>query len=173
MLNSIIRPFIFWVLGYLYSLVEAGTAAMYEAHRPLRELEGVVLMLHRMALHLSGKVMVALHLDNSTSKGYLHNHSSTVSLFPPRLSCCTLDLAGIHGITLIPAYVPTHLNVETNYLSWGRLVTQWHLLPHIAEFAFQLQGHPEVDLLAFSNTNQYQCYYTLGKYTTCGSLGVE
>ena len=39
-------------------------------------------MLCRMAIQLSGKA-VALHLDNNTAKAYLHNQSSTASLFFP------------------------------------------------------------------------------------------
>ena len=61
------------------------------------------MMLHRMAFHLSD-MMVALHLDNSTTKVYLCNKSSTLS--PDK-----------HSITLIPAYIPTHLNVEADHLS--------------------------------------------------------
>ena len=33
-------------------------------------------------------------------------------LFLSRLACCILNLANKHGITLIPAYIHTHLNVE-------------------------------------------------------------
>ena len=74
------------------------------------------MMLWRMAFHLSGKV-VALHLDNSTAKAYLCNQGSTVSPILSRLACWILSLTDKHGITLIPAYIPTHPNVEANYLS--------------------------------------------------------
>ena len=66
--------------------------------------------LHRMAFHLSGKV-VALHLDNSTANAYRYNQGGTVSPFLSRLACWILNLTNKHGITLIPAYIPTHLNV--------------------------------------------------------------
>ena len=33
-----------------------------------------------------------------------------------------INLANMHGITLIPAYIAAHLNVEADFLSWGRLV---------------------------------------------------
>ena len=69
------------------------------------------MMLCRMAFHLSGKVVV-LHLDNSTAKAYLCNQGGTVSPFLSRLACWILSLTDKHGITLIPAYIPTHLNVE-------------------------------------------------------------
>ena len=63
-----------------------------------------------------------------------------------RLACCILNLADKHGITLISAYIPTNLNVETHYLSQGQLVSEWHLFPCIAQAAFHLWGKPEVDL---------------------------
>ena len=37
----------------------------------------------------------------------------------------------MHGSNHIPAYLPTHINVDADYLSQGRLVPEWHLLPHI------------------------------------------
>ena len=58
-----------------------------------------------------------------------------------------LSLTDKHGITLIPAYIPTHLNVEADYLS-----QDW-LLPDLASSSsggsgsFFLWGLPEVDLL--------------------------
>ena len=48
---------------------------MYNIHIALQELEVVVLMLHRVAFHLSGKVVI-LHLDNRTTKAYLCNKIS-------------------------------------------------------------------------------------------------
>ena len=119
------------------------------AHIALQELQAVAIMLHRMAFCLSGKV-VALHLDNSTAKAYLCNQGSTVSPFLSRLACQILSLTDKHGITLLPASIPTHLNVEADYLSWDQLLPEWHLLPQVAQAAFLLWGLPEVDLLASS-----------------------
>ena len=43
--------------------------SLCRAHIAMQELQAIAMMLHRMAFHLSGKV-VALHLDNSTAKAY-------------------------------------------------------------------------------------------------------
>ena len=64
--------------------------SMCKVHIALQELQAVALMLCRMAVHLSCKV-VALNLCNGTTKTYLCNQSDTV-LFP-RLACHNLDLA--------------------------------------------------------------------------------
>ena len=101
-----------------------------------------------MAFCLSVKV-VALHQDNSTAKVYLW------------LACHLLILVATRGIILIPAYTPIHLNVEDDYVPWGRLVPEWLCLPCIAEAAYQIWIQLEVDLLASSCTNQYLYYYTL------------
>ena len=126
-------------------------------------------MLHRMAFHLSGKV-VALHLDNSTAKAYLCNQDGTVSPFLSRLACWILSLTDKHGITLLPTYIPTHLNVEADYLSWDWLLPECHLLPHVAQAAFHLWGLPEVDLLASSCSTQCQHYFTLETPLSQGAL---
>ena len=130
------------------------------------------MMLHRMASHLSGKV-VALHLDNSTAKAYLYNQGGTVSPFLSKLACHILGLTNKHGITLIPAYIPTHLNMEANYLSWDQMLPELHLLPQVAQAAFQLWGHPEVDLLASSHSIQCQHYYTSEFPLPLGALGLN
>ena len=93
-----------------------------------------------MTFWLYGEV-ITLHLDNSTTKDYLYNHGDTVSTFLSRLACKILNLVNIHGINLIPAYLPTHVNVEASchregwfqydtfylYLIWRWIC--WH--PHI------------------------------------------
>ena len=109
--------FIFRDLGYLYWLVVPGLVLCVGLILPCRNFRLVAVMLHRMAFCLSGKV-VALHLDNSTAKAYLCNQGGTVSPFLSRLTCRILSLNNKHGNTLIPAYIPTHLNVEAYYLSW-------------------------------------------------------
>ena len=52
--------------------MDPGLGSMFRAHMALRELQAIAMMLHRMVLLLSGKV-VALHLDKSTAKAYLCN----------------------------------------------------------------------------------------------------
>ena len=96
-------------------------------HIDIQELQAVALMLCRLAFQWSGKV-VALQLDNFTAKAYLHSQVDTVSLFLSRLACHVLNLADQYDITLTPAYIPTHLNVEANYLLQGKLVPEWHFL---------------------------------------------
>ena len=44
-------------------------------------------------------------------------------------------------ITLIPAYIPTHVKVQVNYLSWPRLVPEL-CLPHIAQVVFKFGINP-------------------------------
>ena len=110
---------------------------MRRAHIALQELQAIAMILHMMAFHLSGKV-VALNLDNSTAKAYLCNQGGTVSPFLSRLACQILSLTDKHSITLFPAYIPTHLNVVAEYLSWDQILPEWHLLLQVAQAAFHL-----------------------------------
>ena len=66
------------------SLLVSGSwlGSMYRAHIASQELQAIAMMLCRMAFCISGKV-VALHLDNSTTKAYLCNQGGTVSHFFP------------------------------------------------------------------------------------------
>ena len=103
-------------LGLPLLISGSWSGSLCRAYIALQELHAVAMMLCRMAFHLSGKV-VALHLDNSTAKAYLCNQGGTVSPFLSRLACQILSQTDKLGITLIPAYTPTHLNLEADYLS--------------------------------------------------------
>ena len=142
------------------------------AHIALQELQAVAMMLCSMAFCLSGKV-AALHLDDSTAKANLCNQGGTVSLILSRLACQILSLTDKHGITLIRAYISTHLNVEADYLSQEWLLPEWHLLLLVADAAFHLWGLPEVDLLASSHSTQCQHYFTLETPLPLGALGLN
>ena len=151
----------FYFQGSGLPLLVSGSwsGSLFKAHIALQELQTVAMMLHRMAFCLSGKV-VSLHLENSTAKAYLCNQGGTVSPFLSRLACQILSLTDKHGITLLPAYIPIHLNVEADCLSQDRLLPEWHLLPQVAQAAFHLWGLAEVDLLASSHSTQCQHYFT-------------
>ena len=165
--------FYFQGSGLPLSVSGIWSGSLSRAHIALQELQAAAVMLHRMAFCLSGKV-VALHLDNSTAKAYLHNQGGTVSPFLSRLACQILSLTNKHGITLIPAYIPTHLNVEAGYLPEDQLLPEWHLLPWVAHHAaFCLWGLPEVDLLASSHSTQCQHYFTLETPLPLGALGLN
>ena len=164
----------FYFQGSGLPLLVSGSwsGSMCRAHIALQKLQAVTMTLHRMAFHLYGKVVV-LHFDGSTAEAYLCNQDGTVSPFLSRLTFQILSLTDKHGITLIPAYIPTHPNVEADYLSWGQMLPEWHLLPQVAQVAFHLWGLPEVDLLASSPTTQCQHYYTLEPPLPLGALGLN
>ena len=164
--------FYFQGSGLPLSVSGAWSGSLSRAHIALQELQAVAIMLHRMAFCLSGKV-VALHVDNSTAKTYLCYQGGTVSPFLSRLACWILSLTNKHGITLLPAYIPTHLNVEADFLSQDWLLPEWHLLPQVAQAAFYLWGLPEMDLLASSRSTQCQHYFTLETPLPVGALGLN
>ena len=96
-----------------------------------------------------------------------------MSPFLSRLACWILSLTDNHGITLIPAYIQTHLIVEADYLSQGQMLPEWHLLCHNAQAAFHLWGLPDVDLLASFCTTQCQHYYISECRLPLGALGLN
>ena len=161
----------FYFQGSGLPLLVSGSwsGSLCRAHIALQELQAVATMLRRMAFCLSGKV-IALHFDDSTAKAYLYNQGGTVSPFLSRLTCWILSLTDKHGITLLPAYIPTHLSVKADFLSWDRLLLEWHPLPQVAQAAFHLWDLPEVDLLASSCSTQCQHYFTLETPLPLGTL---
>ena len=83
----------------------------------LQELQAVAFILGQLAFHLAIKV-VALHFDTSIMKAYLCSQGGTVSPFF-QASLPHLSSGQQTWFYLIPAYIPTHLSVEANFLSWG------------------------------------------------------
>ena len=116
---------VFYFQGSVFPLSCSCTwcGSMCKVQIALQELQTFALMLHKVTFWLSGKV-VALHLDNNTAKAYLCNQGGTASHPFSRLACCIVNLAIKDDTTPIPAYIPTHLNVEADYLSQGRLVPE-------------------------------------------------
>ena len=129
-------------------------------------------MLCRMAFCLAGEV-VDLHLFNSTAKAYLCNQGGTVSPFLFRLACQILSLTNKHGITLLPAYIPTQLNVEADY------VPQDWLLPAVAPSpsgdsdSFSPLGLSRGGSAGFFSFYSMPALFHFGNSTTSGGLGVE
>ena len=158
--------------GLSSSVSGSWSGSMCRAHIALQEFQAVAMMLHGMAFHLSGKV-AALHPDNSTAKAYLCNQGGTFSPFLSRLACWILSLTNKHGIALIPAYIPTHLNVRADYLSLDQVLPEWYLLPWVTQADFHLLGLPEVDLQASFHSTQCQHYYTLESLLPLGALDVS
>ena len=164
--------FYFQESGLPLSVSGSWSGSMHRAHIALQDLQAVAMMLCGMAFHLSGKVF-ALHLDNSMAEVYLCNQGGTESPFLSRLACQVMSLTDKHGITLLPAYIPTHLNVEASYQSQDQMLLEWHFLPQVAEAAFHLWGLPEVDLLVSSRSTQWHHYYTLESPLPLGGLGLN
>ena len=100
-------------LGVPISWSDTWSYSMCKAHIILQELQAVGLVLGKMAFQLSSKV-VALHLDHSIVEAYLQNQGGTASLFLSRYLFCILNLVNKHGITAIPANIPSHLSVEAD-----------------------------------------------------------
>ena len=170
--HPVIRTSTFRVLSYLCPCNGFWSGSMCRAHIAFQEHQAVALILCIMSFQISDK-LVALQFYNRSAKTYLCNQGGTVSHFASKLASYILNMAEKHGITLIPVYIRTHLNVEANYLSLGKLVPEWPLAPCMVQAVFQLWGQLEVDLLASSCTNQCQLYYTLEKTLPLRALGLN
>ena len=129
----------------------------------LLDLKVIAMMLHRMAFHLSDKV-VALHLDNSTTKGYLCNQGSIVSPFLSRLACWQAQYYSHSSIFSFPSQCGGQLSVL------GLVASGVATPPSDGSSSFHLWDLADVDLLGSSHTTQCQHYYTLEMPLPLGAL---
>ena len=154
------------------SVSGAWWGSLSRTHIALQELQAVAIMLCRMAFCLSGKE-VALHLDNSTAKAYLCNQGGTVSPLPSRLACWILNLTDKHGITLLPAYIPTHLNLEPDFLSQDQLLPEWHPSSSGGSGNFSPLGPSRGGPHGIFSFYSMPTLFHFGNSTACGGLRVE
>ena len=101
------------------------------------------------------------------------NQGGTVSPFLSQLAWQILNLTDKHGITLILVYIPMHLNVEADYLSWVQMLPEWHFLPQVAHGAFCLLGPSSGRPIGIFSFYAMPALLNHGNSTTSGGLGVE
>ena len=167
--HPLIGPFNFRDLGYLYQLVDPGQVLCAGLILPCRKFRPLPWCCREWPSTYLVRWLPCIWIT-ALLRLYLCNQGGTVSAFLSRLAYQILNLTDKHGITLIPAYIPTHLNVEANYLSQDQMLPEWHLLPQVAQAAFHLWGFPEVDLLASSHSTLCQHYYTMESPLPLGAL---
>ena len=140
------------------SCCDTWSSSVQKAHILLQELQAVALMLCKMAFWLSSQV-VALHLDRSTTKAYLYSQGGTASLFLSWLVCYIFILADQQGITLIPAYIAAHLNVEADYLlgSVGSWVAPGSLHSSGCISSLSSTGDGSVGILTYQSVSVLLC----------------
>ena len=102
------------------------------------------------------------------AKVSLCNQGGTASIFLSRLACHIFNLANKHDIIFIPAYVSTHLNVKLTISLGVGTCFQTLLRLHFISL-----GQLEVNLLASTHNNQYQCYYTFECPLPLGTFGLN
>ena len=121
--HSLIGPFIIWDLGYLYQLVVPGQVSCVGLIVPCRNF-----MLF-LSCYVGWPSASLVRLLSCTWMTVLLRLISVIKavqclLFFSRLACHILSLTDKHGITLLPAYIPTHLNVEADYVSQDQLLLE-------------------------------------------------
>ena len=164
--------FYFQGSGLPLSVSGTWSGSLSRAHIALQELQAVAVMLRRMAFCLSGRV-VALHLDNSTAKAYLCNQGGTVSPFLSRLACQILSLTDKHGVTLLPAYIPTHLNVGGRFSVLGLDTSGVAPSTSSGSGSFSPLGPSRGGPAGIFSFYSLPALFHFGNSTASGGLGVE
>ena len=171
MLHPLIGPFIFRDLGYLYQLVVHGLVPCLELILPCRNFR----LLPSCYVEWPSTSLVRwLPCIWITVLLRLTCVIKVVQCLPflSRLACWILSLTNKHGITLLPAYIPTHLNVEADFLSRDQLLPEWHLLPQVVQAAFPLWGFQRWTSCIFLFYSMPPLFH-FGNSTASGGLGVE
>ena len=122
-------------------------------HITLKELKAVRFAVESFLPELAGKI-VQLYEDNQAVVATLMKGSTRSPLMMKELRKL-FDLLGLHGITLRPQYIRSHLNVMADRLSRERDANDWKLNPAVFEMAAERWGLPTVD--RFATANNAQC----------------
>ena len=146
------------------------SGSMYRDHIALQELQAIIMMLHRIAFCLYGKV-VALHLDKSTAKAYLCNQGGTVSPFLSSLACQILSLTDKHGVLLFQhTFLP--ISMGRPIICPGIGCLQSCISPSGGSISFSSLGSTRNGSAGILPYHSMPSLLHLGNSTTSGGLGI-
>ena len=123
------------------------------------ELKAILHGLRSFQDQLQGKT-VALLADNSTALAYVRNQGGTQSEQLCHLAREIQLWTESHQVTLLPRFLPGHLNVVADGLSRPHqaVSSEWSLHPDVCRQLFRLWGSPLVDLFATHLNNKLPLY---------------
>ena len=98
--------------------------------------------------------------DNTSAVAYLRNQGGTKSLAMNDLATDICLWSEKRGMTLVPRYLPGHLNMLADHLSRrGQILkTEWNLNQTVADRIFRAWGRPFVDLFALGKNTKLAIY---------------
>ena len=130
-----------------------------QLHLNVLELQAIWLGLRAFSQRVEN-AKVALMSDNTSAVAYLRNQGGTKSLAMNDLATDICLWAEKKGMTLVPRYLPGHLNVLADHLSRrGQILkTEWSLNQAIADRIFRAWGRPFVDLFALGKNTKLAIY---------------
>ena len=128
-------------------------------HINVLELQAIWLGLRAFSQRVEN-ARVALMSDNTSEVAYLRNQGGTKSLAMSDLATDMCLWSEKRGMTLVPRYLPGHLNVLADHLSRrGQILkTEWSLNQIIANRIFRASGRPFVDLFALGKNTKLAIY---------------
>ena len=130
-----------------------------QLHINVLELQAIWLGLRAFSQRVEN-TRVALMSDNTSAVAYLRNQGGTKSLAMNDLATDICLWSEKRGMTLVPLYLPGHLNVLADHLSRrGQILkTEWSLNQTIADRIFRAWGRPFVDLFALGKNTKLAIY---------------
>ena len=147
--------------AHLQDLTASGIWSQDQAqlHINVLELQAIWLGLRAFSQRVEN-TRVALMSDNTSAVAYLRNQGGTKSLAMNDLATDICLWAEKRGMTLVPRYLPGHLNVLADHLSRrGQILkTEWSLNQTVADRIFRAWGRPFVDLFALRKNTKLAIY---------------
>ena len=130
-----------------------------QLHINVLELQAIWLGLRAFSQSLEN-ARVALMSDNMSAVAYLRNQGGTNSLAMSDLATDICLWSEKRVMTLVPRYLPGHLNVLADHLSRrGQILkTEWSLNQTVADRIFRAWGRPFVDLFALGKNTKLAIY---------------
>ena len=130
-----------------------------QQHINVLELQAIWLGLRAFSQRVKN-ARVALMSDNTSAVAYLRNQGGTKSLTMNDLATDICLWSEKRGMTLVPRYLPGHLNVLADLLSRrGQILkTEWSLNQTVADRIFRAWGRPFVDLFALGKNTKLAIY---------------
>ena len=151
----------------MYEELDKTTCGWRIAHKEWLAFEKMV------KLHLSslkGKV-VCWHVNNTNVKQAWLNSGTKQDKWLCRKVVELQITLHRNNTVVVPVYVRSAQHLHADLISRDKVLPDWHLNREVARKLFKMLGHPEVDLMATSQSHQVPQYYSA--LADEGALGVD
>ena len=151
----------------MYEVLDSNVAKKTIAHKEWLAFSKTVLP----NLNVFRDRVIMWHVDNMNVRQAWLNSGSVRDRWLCREVVKMQIMLQEQNTKIIPVYVRSAQHLHADLISRNRVMPDWHLSRPVAQKLFRSLGYPQVDLMATSNSNQVDQYFSA--LIADGAMGID